>query len=83
MASTAGLLPHGAAVTDSTTLHCCCGRADCALLKRNCSVLETVEKDVHTAAQLGQVSRQMNPFPLHSDDQSRVSTVLWIASRSE
>lgn len=35
---------------------CCCGRVDCALLKRNCSILETVEKDVHTAAQLGQVS---------------------------
>ncbi|CAF3452039.1 hypothetical protein SNK03_002798 [Fusarium graminearum] len=33
---------------------CCCGRIDCALLKRNCTILETVEKDVHTAAQLGQ-----------------------------
>ncbi|KAM0327811.1 hypothetical protein ACHAPQ_007330 [Fusarium lateritium] len=33
---------------------CCCGRIDCALLKKNCSILETVEKDVHTAAQLGQ-----------------------------
>jgi hypothetical protein len=36
---------------------CCCGRIDCALLKKNCSILETVEKDVHTAAQLGQVSQ--------------------------
>ncbi|KAF5021872.1 hypothetical protein F66182_6099 [Fusarium sp. NRRL 66182] len=33
---------------------CCCGRIDCALLKKNCSILETVERDVHTAAQLGQ-----------------------------
>ncbi|KAF5679781.1 hypothetical protein FHETE_672 [Fusarium heterosporum] len=33
---------------------CCCGRIDCALLKKNCTILETVEKDVHTAAQLGQ-----------------------------
>ena len=40
---------------DALALHCCCGRVDCALLKKNCSVLETVEKDVHTAAQLGQV----------------------------
>ncbi|KAF4960606.1 hypothetical protein FSARC_10420 [Fusarium sarcochroum] len=38
-------------VSDMT---CCCGRIDCALLKKNCSILETVEKDVHTAAQLGQ-----------------------------
>ncbi|KAF7561060.1 hypothetical protein G7046_g3063 [Stylonectria norvegica] len=38
----------------TSALHCCCGRDDCAFLKRNCSVLETVEKDVHTAAQLGQ-----------------------------
>lgn len=36
-------------------LHCCCGRIDCALLRRNSSILEAVEKDVHTAAQLGQV----------------------------
>jgi len=39
----------------SSSLHCCCGRPDCILLKRNCSILESVEKDVHTAAQLGQV----------------------------
>ncbi|KAM4065869.1 hypothetical protein HRG_000032 [Hirsutella rhossiliensis] len=38
----------------STTLHCCCGRVDCVFLRKSCSVLETVEKDVHTAAQLGQ-----------------------------
>ncbi|KAK0386432.1 hypothetical protein NLU13_6269 [Sarocladium strictum] len=40
--------------SDSNTLHCCCGRSDCALLKRNSTILETVEKDVHIAAQLGQ-----------------------------
>lgn len=39
----------------SSYINCCCGRPDCALLKQNCSVLETLEKDVHTAAQLGQV----------------------------
>ncbi|KJZ72434.1 hypothetical protein HIM_08103 [Hirsutella minnesotensis 3608] len=37
-----------------STLNCCCGRIECAFLKKNCSILETVEKDVHTAAQLGQ-----------------------------
>ncbi|KAF4121471.1 Chromosome segregation ATPase [Geosmithia morbida] len=35
-------------------INCCCGRPDCPFLKKNCSVLESVEKDVHTAAQLGQ-----------------------------
>ncbi|RDA95622.1 hypothetical protein CP533_1137 [Ophiocordyceps camponoti-saundersi (nom. inval.)] len=38
----------------TSTLYCCCGRIDCVFLKKNCSILETVEKDVHTAAQLGQ-----------------------------
>lgn len=36
-------------------LKCCCGRKDCIFLKHNCSVLDSVEKDVHTAARLGQV----------------------------
>lgn len=43
---------------------CCCGRIDCALLKRNCTILETVEKDVHTAAQLGQVSLRKKEFSI-------------------
>ncbi|KAF9882481.1 hypothetical protein CkaCkLH20_00517 [Colletotrichum karsti] len=34
-------------------LRCCCGRDDCAFLKHSCTVLDTVEKDVHTAAKLG------------------------------
>ncbi|KAH6605553.1 hypothetical protein Trco_004706 [Trichoderma cornu-damae] len=38
---------------DSSPLQCCCGSADCVHLKKNCSILEAVEKDVHTAAQLG------------------------------
>jgi len=36
-------------------LECCCGSVDCERLKQNCAVLDTVEKDVHTAARLGQV----------------------------
>lgn len=36
-------------------LQCCCGKTDCVFLKHNCSVLDSVEKDVHTAARLGQV----------------------------
>ncbi|KAH8785220.1 hypothetical protein F5883DRAFT_403145 [Diaporthe sp. PMI_573] len=44
------------AVADSQpeTLQCCCGNIDCVYLKHNCSVLDSVEKDVHTAAKLGQ-----------------------------
>ncbi|KEY71674.1 hypothetical protein S7711_02909 [Stachybotrys chartarum IBT 7711] len=38
----------------SSTMQCCCGRIDCAVLRKNSSTLEMVEKDVHTAAQLGQ-----------------------------
>jgi hypothetical protein len=39
----------------SSPLQCCCGSPDCVHLKKNCSILEAVEKDVHTAAQLGKV----------------------------
>jgi hypothetical protein len=39
----------------STTLHCCCGRKDCALLEHNNIALEGLEKDLETAARLGQV----------------------------
>lgn len=36
-------------------LRCCCGREDCAFLQHSSNVLDSVEKDVHTAAKLGQV----------------------------
>jgi hypothetical protein len=39
----------------STTLRCCCGRNDCALLEHNNIALEGLEKDLETAARLGQV----------------------------
>ncbi|KAK2616201.1 hypothetical protein QQS21_000833 [Conoideocrella luteorostrata] len=39
---------------ESSALHCCCGSSECMLLRRNSSILESVEKDVHQAAQLGQ-----------------------------
>ncbi|KAJ5951734.1 uncharacterized protein N7479_010147 [Penicillium vulpinum] len=38
----------------STTLRCCCGRKDCALLEHNNAALEGLEKDLETAARLGQ-----------------------------
>lgn len=36
-------------------LRCCCGREDCVFLRHNCSILLSVERDVHTAAKMGQV----------------------------
>ncbi|KAK1580607.1 uncharacterized protein LY79DRAFT_298756 [Colletotrichum navitas] len=38
---------------DGSRIQCCCGRTDCVYLRHSRSVLETVEKDVHTAAKLG------------------------------
>lgn len=40
---------------NSTTLRCCCGRDDCTLLEHNNVALEGLEKDLATAAKLGQV----------------------------
>ncbi|KAL2073330.1 hypothetical protein VTL71DRAFT_10654 [Oculimacula yallundae] len=36
------------------TLRCCCGRTDCAYLKSNTVALDDLEKEVRTAASLGQ-----------------------------
>ncbi|KAL6874819.1 hypothetical protein J3F83DRAFT_759554 [Trichoderma novae-zelandiae] len=45
---------HGSSRPSSrSSLQCCCGSPDCVNLKKNCSILDAVEKDVHTAAQLG------------------------------
>ncbi|KAI2624831.1 hypothetical protein GGR54DRAFT_629339 [Hypoxylon sp. NC1633] len=35
-------------------MKCCCGSTECVFLRHNCSVLVSVEKDVHTAARMGQ-----------------------------
>ncbi|TVY35458.1 hypothetical protein LOCC1_G007707 [Lachnellula occidentalis] len=47
-----GRIPAG--TSTKPDLHCCCGRSDCAFLKHNCTALDDLEKEVHTAAQLGQ-----------------------------
>jgi hypothetical protein len=41
---------------EAALIRCCCGQEDCAFLKHNCSILDNVEKDVHAAARMGQVS---------------------------
>ncbi|OTB01442.1 hypothetical protein M426DRAFT_64051 [Hypoxylon sp. CI-4A] len=35
-------------------MNCCCGSVECVFLRHNCSVLASVENDVHTAARMGQ-----------------------------
>ncbi|KAK4168485.1 hypothetical protein QBC43DRAFT_118187 [Cladorrhinum sp. PSN259] len=35
-------------------LRCCCGKEECVYLRHNCSVLSSVERDVHAAAKMGQ-----------------------------
>lgn len=46
---------HATTTPSSEMVKCCCGRTDCAFLKHNCSALDDLEKEVRTAAQLGQV----------------------------
>ncbi|KAL2130335.1 hypothetical protein VTI74DRAFT_6586 [Chaetomium olivicolor] len=43
-----------AATSEPSHLRCCCGRDECVFLKHNCSVLSSVERDVQTAARMGQ-----------------------------
>lgn len=45
----------GVSFRGSFPLRCCCGREDCALLEHNHVALEGLEKDLETAARLGQV----------------------------
>jgi hypothetical protein len=49
-----GRIPERCSST-APNLQCCCGRIDCAYLKHNCTALEVLEQEVHTAARLGQV----------------------------
>ena len=45
----------GMKLTDRKTV-CCCGRSQCAYLEHNNAALEGLEKDLQSAAQIGQVS---------------------------
>lgn len=40
---------------EATPLKCCCGSPECVFLRHNNSVLDSVEKDVHTAGRMGKV----------------------------
>ncbi|KAL5334836.1 hypothetical protein BJX70DRAFT_391080 [Aspergillus crustosus] len=49
-----GHIPTHSSSTSRADLHCCCGRKDCAFLQNNHDALEGLEKDLETAARLGQ-----------------------------
>lgn len=46
---------NGNAETPMQSMKCCCGRSDCAFLVHNDTALGGLEKDLETAARLGQV----------------------------
>jgi hypothetical protein len=55
-ASLEALLLQSSGITSSrSAAACCCGRASCAYLSHNNAALDGLEKDLKTAAQLGQV----------------------------
>lgn len=43
-------------IRDTKRPTCCCGRMHCAYLEHNNAALEGLEKDLQSAAQIGQVS---------------------------
>ncbi|KAL4917093.1 hypothetical protein BDW62DRAFT_211450 [Aspergillus aurantiobrunneus] len=49
-----GHIPTHSSSTSRADLHCCCGREECAFLQNNHNALEGLEKDLETAARLGQ-----------------------------
>jgi hypothetical protein len=48
----------------TSDLRCCCGQADCVVLKHNSAQLHGLERNVQTAAQMGQVYFQLNLFEI-------------------
>ncbi|KAK3942893.1 myosin-11 [Diplogelasinospora grovesii] len=55
-----------------TALRCCCGREECVFLRHNCSVLASVERDVHTAAKMGQTLLARHEAYMISAERDRV-----------
>ncbi|KAL2824770.1 hypothetical protein BDW59DRAFT_172700 [Aspergillus cavernicola] len=54
MSRVGGYIPTHSSSTSQADLHCCCGRKECAYLQNNHVALEGLEKDLETAARLGQ-----------------------------
>ncbi|KAN0113002.1 hypothetical protein V8E51_005953 [Hyaloscypha variabilis] len=58
--------------TTTPDLRCCCGRTDCAYLKHNCVALDDLEKEVRTAAQLGQALLVRHEQYMHDAEKDRM-----------
>lgn len=57
------------AAAGDTKLKCCCGRPECAYLENNNTLLGDIERDLETAARLGQVRA-------HPPSRSRISVAI-------
>ena len=55
-AATAAVAAAAEVETNANIPQCCCGRPDCPFLARNNATLAGLERDVQTAARMGQVS---------------------------
>ena len=53
--SLGALVEHAPAGTQQREIKCCCGSMQCAFLRHNTAALEGLEKDLMSAAQIGQV----------------------------
>ncbi|KAK0616410.1 hypothetical protein B0T14DRAFT_434900 [Immersiella caudata] len=62
----------GAIAAQPTELRCCCGSEECVFLRHNCSVLLSVERDVHTAAKMGQTLLARHEAYMASAERDRV-----------
>ncbi|EYE94930.1 uncharacterized protein EURHEDRAFT_412780 [Aspergillus ruber CBS 135680] len=51
---------HHHPINNDGIIRCCCGQPECAFLRENQLALEAVEKDLETAARLGQVRHFFN-----------------------
>ncbi|KAG9234859.1 hypothetical protein BJ875DRAFT_460491 [Amylocarpus encephaloides] len=67
-----GHIPSCCPGTTSHNLECCCGRKDCAYLNHNCAALEDLEKEVHTAATLGQALLLRHEQYMHDAERDRL-----------
>ncbi|EEH10876.1 conserved hypothetical protein [Histoplasma capsulatum G186AR] len=60
----------------STALKCCCGSSQCAYLQHSTAVLADLEKDVETAAQLGQALLQRHESYMTDAERDRGKLIL-------
>ncbi|QKX55028.1 uncharacterized protein TRUGW13939_02119 [Talaromyces rugulosus] len=71
-------IPHQSSApknVDSSSLQCCCGRLDCAYLRHNNVALEDLEKDLETAARLGQALLQRHETYVSDAESDRLRMV--------